>query len=588
MALSEVIAKLGFELDSKPLNQASGQLEDFINKVKGVGKLFAFGVVATGIKGFIQDIVNLGSEIVDQSAALGVSTDALQRWRFAGKLVGVEAGEMSMALRRLQQSAAGSDEAGSDQAKMFENLGVQVKDANGEFKSADILLGDVGAAIDGLGSNAEKTAIATKLFGRAGAKLLPVFKGGKEAIKEALKEIEKVGGLLSGDMLEKMDEMGDATDRLDASWMGFKATMAVQVLPIITEWLNKAAEWGGKFIEWGKASGFFQSALLSLGAVTLGPLIAALGRLGLAIAGPAIKFAVLFVVIDDLRAFFQGGDSLIGRGLDAIFGAGTQNNAREALKGIWAELAEHDWAGAADKLVDALDAAGSKMANSKFVQEFGKFNEEAKGMVVGPALHSKGVEDWQRDSKARLGEWWEEQKAAASAGLDSIFEAYTAFNDKINAWIDEQIAIFQRGWDRIVTAAKDAGAAIVDGFVDGLTSGIDKVKGAIDAVFGDDQVGGIKKAWQQHSPSKVAANIGMNIDKGFAQGLMSGNATAAFNRMVPGPMMRSASVNQTNNINMPITGVRDPMQAAQMASAGISRQNRTALSDLESALVALG
>jgi hypothetical protein len=52
-----------------------------------------------------------------------------------------------------------------------------------------------------MGSDAERTTVAMKLFGTSGAALIPLLEGGSEGAKKMFAEFERLGGAMSKDFV---------------------------------------------------------------------------------------------------------------------------------------------------------------------------------------------------------------------------------------------------------------------------------------------------------------------------------------------------------------------------------------------------
>ena len=78
----------------------------------------------------------------------------------------------------LGEATAGEAEA----VKLFARLGIATTDAAGNARTTEASFRDVADKIAQTGSVADKTAIATKAFGKSGAELIPIFKDGAAGV----------------------------------------------------------------------------------------------------------------------------------------------------------------------------------------------------------------------------------------------------------------------------------------------------------------------------------------------------------------------------------------------------------------------
>jgi hypothetical protein len=67
-------------------------------------------------------------------------------------------------------------------------------------------------AIDQAKTASEKAALATTMFGDAGAKLVPVFDGGAVAIERTAQKAREMGVIVDRELIARADELGDEFD----------------------------------------------------------------------------------------------------------------------------------------------------------------------------------------------------------------------------------------------------------------------------------------------------------------------------------------------------------------------------------------
>ncbi len=336
-ALREVLARFGVSFDDKELKAGDKAVDGLVGKLTSLGGLLVGGAVIHGIKSFITDIVEQADAINDQAKVLGVSTKELQAWQYAAKLSGIEAGEMTGALGKFNKNVAEAGKGTGPAADAFRSLGVNVKDASGKLGQPIDLLEGIAGGLAKIENPAERTNALMSLFGKSGAKLGPLFAEGAEGIAKLKAEFEDLGGGFSDDFIQSAAEMDDAVDRLSFSWLSFKARFAGLVLPTIQYFITIATKatvaigkWTDKIGLMGKGSNLAAAA-----AVTLGTAFLVAGLKAIAPWLPMLAtFAAIILIVDELITLWQGGDTLIGRAIDAVFGAGTQKQVTQWLQDV--------------------------------------------------------------------------------------------------------------------------------------------------------------------------------------------------------------------------------------------------------------
>jgi hypothetical protein len=152
----------------------------------------------TGVSSAISSITGMAgaaSESVDQlsklSRRLGTTYSELAGLKLAGDLAGVGIESIATAMTKADVALVKA-QSGSKQANAaFATLGLTTEQLAG--MSAADRFEAIASAIAKLPSEAERSASAIALFGRAGAGLLPLFEGGAEGIRQAREEAQRFG-----------------------------------------------------------------------------------------------------------------------------------------------------------------------------------------------------------------------------------------------------------------------------------------------------------------------------------------------------------------------------------------------------------
>jgi hypothetical protein len=388
MALREMLLKLGVDVDKKSEQQALSGLDKIKAAAKLVAAAFAAIKSAQVFLAVTDEIRGLADEIDKTSQQLGLSAQALEEFRHAANLSGVAGREMSDTLSKLQKNAFEASTGNKTLAEDFERLGVNVMDANGQVKSAEILVAEMADGFAGLDNETEKVGLSLNLMGRAGRKLLPLLNAGSKGIAEMRQEARDLGGVFGDELIAKSVQLTDDQARLEFAIRGLKASIATELMPTIIETTQRMIDFAKsmrgplstaiRFVR-RIIDGFTQAAVwlsdkwgivgemlvgLTGIATTLGLTFLLVGKnafiaaaktaaawviaqapLFLTIALLGIIIASILLVIEDLQAMGEGAESVSGtiaQGfLDSIDELGSWS---EAVKDIFATTFEF-WLG---------------------------------------------------------------------------------------------------------------------------------------------------------------------------------------------------------------------------------------------------
>lgn len=176
------------------LNADSAKLEADLGRVIARASFFGVTVgqvVGQGISAAISHVIEftrgaleLGDELNKLSQKVGIAVERLSELRVASALANVPLEALKIGLKELAVHAAAADAKGEEAANAFEAMGVSVTTAGGQLKSMDQLFTEVAAKMSQYEDSAQKSALATALFGKRGVDLIPL-----------MNEVSKTSGL---------------------------------------------------------------------------------------------------------------------------------------------------------------------------------------------------------------------------------------------------------------------------------------------------------------------------------------------------------------------------------------------------------
>lgn len=154
------------------------------------------------------------SSLGEVAQQLGVTTDALQEYRYAATQVGLSTEEMDQALAQLTRRAGEAANGTKAQAEAFTKLGVSVTDANGAMVPTGDMIPKIADAMQKIENPAQRAAILMDLFGKSGQKLEPLLSEGSRGIEEFKRRAHDLGMVLEGSLIRQADEAADRVAEL--------------------------------------------------------------------------------------------------------------------------------------------------------------------------------------------------------------------------------------------------------------------------------------------------------------------------------------------------------------------------------------
>lgn len=235
--LLDMHAKL--TLDSKGfdegLNNAGKKATAFGGKLKKAfglavkaGAVVASGAVALGgtMVKLAGDTAKYGDNVDKMSQKIGISSKAYQQWDYVMKRSGTSVDNLKAGMKTLSKQV----EAGSSD---FKKLGISQKELKNA--STEEILEKTIKGLAGMKEGTERTALATKLLGKAGMDMAPLLNQGTKAIDEQMEMAEKYGMVMSDKTVKASAKFTDSMTTLNGTVKGLKNRFMGEFLPSLTK-----------------------------------------------------------------------------------------------------------------------------------------------------------------------------------------------------------------------------------------------------------------------------------------------------------------------------------------------------------------
>lgn len=210
----------------------------------GLGLVFTAGAFVSGVK----NIINQADEMGKLSQKVGVTVENLSALKYAAELSDVSMEGLTTGLKKLSTSMFEASTGNEEALRLFKGLNVEFQSAAGNLLPTDEVLLKIADKFSKMEDGAGKAAIAVKIFGRQGMDLVPFLNQGAAGIQKLKEELERLGGVMTGEMAKKAEEFNDNLKSLSVSANKLKIEIGNQALPAlveITEAMKRAAIEGG-------------------------------------------------------------------------------------------------------------------------------------------------------------------------------------------------------------------------------------------------------------------------------------------------------------------------------------------------------
>jgi len=329
---------LGFKYDEKNLNK--------FNKIisTGIKQLAKMVTVATAASGamfaFTKKVAEANDELVKMSKVAGIDAATLQEMGYVAELGGSSIESMATSLEGLGRIASEAARGMGVGVEVFGILGINVAEANGQIKETDDLMMELSDRFMTLGSQAERLEFAQKLG--ISADLIVALQQGSDEFLRQRKEARELGIILDGETSAAAENFVDNLARIRMIMKGLSTLISTKFIKVFNPIIKLFIDWYKvnkeiiklkvvKFIESliniftiFSRIGFRVLSIVNMLAQSLGGwenlILAVAAAWGILNAKmllvPTIALAIaagIFLLIEDLKTFAEGGDSAIGK-----------------------------------------------------------------------------------------------------------------------------------------------------------------------------------------------------------------------------------------------------------------------------------
>jgi hypothetical protein len=281
--IGALIYKLGLDISELTTNVKS--VDSKLSSLGGMatkagaalGGMLAIGGVAQAVSAYTE----FTGRIADLAAQTGMSTTAVQKLEYAATQSGGSFDQVASGITQMANRLVGGDKSA---VAGLRTMGLSFEDVR--KMAPDQAFMTIADAIAKVPNPLEQSSLAMDVFGKSGAKLLPMIKNG---LSETAAEAEKLGLVLSEDAIAAGDEFGDTLDKLKLVGMSLISSVLTPLVPILSlvanavVWLADKLELGLNFVIRGTI------AVAAQAMAKLYELAAAASELALKYAGPVAR-----------------------------------------------------------------------------------------------------------------------------------------------------------------------------------------------------------------------------------------------------------------------------------------------------------
>lgn len=235
---------------TKQLGSAEKQIKGFGSGISGTLGAFtsfinptialsaALGGAVTTMGFMVKSSINTAETLQKMSQRVGVSVESLSTLRHAAELSGTDIGVFEKAIQRLSRNVDDASRGIGDGKKAFDDLGISVVNVDGSLVNSETIMKNVADKFAVMEDGTKKTALALKIFGRAGADLIPMLNDGSFGLETMQQKARDLGLEISTNTANEAAHLKDEMLNLNRSFDGFANRVAPSVVGALSNILG--------------------------------------------------------------------------------------------------------------------------------------------------------------------------------------------------------------------------------------------------------------------------------------------------------------------------------------------------------------
>ena len=236
---NELVQLLSFKLS----DQSKAAFETFkkgLDDLRSGMKTVATAATATGtaIALTIKSVSDGAVELTNLSKTTGIATKTLQEYKYAAESVGVSSDAVTSDLQMLIETMSSPIPGEFNEALFM--MGIGIRDASGNMKSADALLGDIADKLNGM--NEQKALQWANRLGLSNDTLI-LIKQGRLSLEQLRQEANALGAVIPEESLKRGAEFKKSLNALEFAFKGVGRTVALSVAPGLTDVVTSMKDW---------------------------------------------------------------------------------------------------------------------------------------------------------------------------------------------------------------------------------------------------------------------------------------------------------------------------------------------------------
>lgn len=238
-----------------------GSIGNAVDQIKNLraSYLIAAGAIGAtlGVVGGIamssaNKLANYVEQVTDLADATGISTKTIQVFGEAAKMSGETFQDASQSINLFYRQLGSAKSGSKDAVQTFTNLGISIKDSNGNFKDGETILLEVADKLTLISDKTDRASYLQDLFGRSGIKMSETIERLAKEYNPLLNNLDRFNLLIDDSKRDQVEKYLKTTREWKTAWEGLSQAIGQKVLPVIT---SLAEQWALYFAAMSQGKG---------------------------------------------------------------------------------------------------------------------------------------------------------------------------------------------------------------------------------------------------------------------------------------------------------------------------------------------
>ena len=209
---------------------------------------------ATVAAGALMKVASKSAETTDHidkmSQKIGISRKAYQELDFICSQTGTSVDSLKNGLKTMRSVMDVTAQGTSKTKTALERLGISAVDEKGNLRDSEEVMWETLQTLQSMENQTEKARLASMMFGKAGADLMPMLNGSAKSIEDMKNKAHELGLVLDDETIDNGVKFTDTLDQTKRAASALFTKFGAVFLPILTKLMEGAQKYLPSIANW--------------------------------------------------------------------------------------------------------------------------------------------------------------------------------------------------------------------------------------------------------------------------------------------------------------------------------------------------